>query len=428
VKQAGAAFARGNPTGPICSRGLRRAAAGFLTAVLALLLIAPAVAGRVLIVNPRGGGDYPTIQGAISGSSDGDSILLVNATFRGLGNRDLDFLGKEITIASQGNDPSQCIINCEGSVGAPHSAFLFRRGEGSGSILQGIKIVNGYSSRGGAILCRDSSPTLRGLVISNNAAEEGGGIACERASPWIESCVFERNFVVNNGGGILCGTGFGDNAAPAIHNCTFTNNDAFAGGGIHCAYSYPEILGCTFRENTAVSGGALSCYLATPAVNSCLFQANSATVGGAVWCERASSPTITACTFAMNEATSRAAGVYSKDSSPVLRNTIIAWSVAGEAVYSRSGPFVPELSCCDLYANRGGDWVGAIEGQRSVNGNISSNPIFCNRWIGNFTIAAASACAPAQAGTCGLIGAFGVGCTEVPVERSTWGRIRAGFR
>jgi hypothetical protein len=406
----------------------RGAALPFLLAALTLLLAAQTATGTRFLVRPGGGGDFPTIQQAVAASSDGDSVILGMGTFRGEGNRDIDFLGKAITIASEGGDPRLCVIDCEGSVDAPRRGFVFQTHEGSGSLLQAIKIVNGYAARGGGVLCKGASPTLRELVLSANSAQEGGGIACDRASPVIENCAFVRNLVINNGGGILCGVEFGDNSSAIIRNCTFETNDAFAGGGIHCGYSYPKIVDCTFRENTAVSGGALSCHFAAHDVSTCLFQANRATVGGAIWCEESSSPTITSCTIAMNEASYRAGGLYSKASVPILRNTIIAWSLSGEAVYSREGPLLPELSCCDLYRNRGGDWVGAIEAQRDLNGNLGADPLFCNRWLSSFTIGFDSPCAAAQSGDCGPIGAFGVGCTEVPTARTTWGSIKAGFR
>ncbi len=215
----------------------RGAALPFLLAALTLLLAAQTATGTRFLVRPGGGGDFPTIQQAVAASSDGDSVILGMGTFRGEGNRDIDFLGKAITIASEGGDPRLCVIDCEGSVDAPRRGFVFQTHEGSGSLLQAIKIVNGYAARGGGMLCKGASPTLRELVLSGNSAQDGGGIACDRASPVIENCAFVRNLVINNGGGILCGVEFGDNSSAIIRNCTFESNDAFAGGGIHCAYS-----------------------------------------------------------------------------------------------------------------------------------------------------------------------------------------------
>lgn len=66
-------------------------------------------------------------------------------------------------------------------------------------------------------------------------------------------------------------------------------------------------------------------------------------------------------------------------------------------------------SCTDVYGNAGGDWVGCLAGQDSVNGNFHADPLFCgadgddNR----FTLGGASPCAN---DTCGLIGAEDIGC------------------
>jgi predicted outer membrane repeat protein len=399
-----------------------------MVAALAIPAVAQIASAATFIVRPEGGGDYPTIQQAVTAAANADSILLANGTFRGAGNHDIDFQGKALTIASQGGDPAQCVVDCEGTADTPRRGFRFYSDEGASAVLQGFKISNGNASQGGGIYCQGTSPTFKNLILSGNKAGAGGGIFCERSSPMIDNCVFLDNLALQEGGGILSGIGFGDNAAPTIRNCTFANNSATSGGAIQCSYTYPEITACTFRENSALSGGGLACYFATPTVTDCLFQANSAEVGGGVWCEAASGPVITGCTFAMNEGAFKGGGIYSKESVPSIRNTIIAWSTKGEAVYSRTGPYVPELSCCDLYGNRDGDWVGAIEGQKIINGNQSSDPLFCNRWVSNFTISASSVCAAEHSGSCGQIGAFGVACNEVPVERVTWGRIRAGFR
>lgn len=412
--------------------GERRAAARWAAApwagALALALWAHGASAATHIVRPDGTGDFSTIQQAIAASDEGDTVSLANGTFRGDGNRDLDFLGKAITVASESIDPSQCIIDCDGSIDAPHNGFTFRSGEGPASLLQWIKIVNGFAVRGGGVSCIDASPTIRGLVLHNDSAEDGGGISCERSSPSIEFCIFIENFVVNDGGGILCGVDFGDGSSPSIRNSTFSGNDARAGGGIHCRYSIPSIVGCTFLENTAETGGGLSCYFANPAIDICLFQANEAAFGGAVSCENSSGAVLTSCTLVKNRGVDRGGGVYSRDSIPIIQRTIIAWSTAGQAVYSPEGGMIPELSCCDLYRNSGGDWVGAVGGQRDTNGNIGVDPLFCSRLLDNFTLGMASLCAPPQSGSCGQIGAFGVGCTEVPIARTTWGSIKSSFR
>jgi len=378
---------------------------------------------------PDGSGEVPTIQAAVQAAADGDTILLANGVFQGDGNRDIDLGERELVIRSETNDPSSCVIDCGATQSDPHRGFLIRSGQGPGTAIKWIKITNAYAELGGGILCEGSSPTLLGLTFFQNEAREGGAVACERAAPVIDGCIFDSNFASENGGGLLCGTRFGDNKAAQIRSCVFVGNIALGrGGGISCSYSRPEISRCGFTENTGAQGGAIACYLATPTVQECFFRSNCAGRGGGIWCGESASPAIASCTFYENAGYARGAGVYSQDSAPAIRNTIIAWSVQGEAVYSRQGAFHPELSCCDLYRNRGGDWTGLIAGQLPERGNLASDPIFCNRFQGVFSIASYSPCAARQSGACGLIGAYDVTCDVVPAQRMSWGRLRGLFR
>ena len=114
---------------------------------------------------------------------------------------------------------------------------------------------------------------------------------------------------------------------------------------------------------------------------------------------------------------------------PILDNTIIAFCGAGEAVLCdiEGPPSDPVLSCCDVYGNEGGDWVGCIESQFGVNGNFAGDPAFCDSGNGDFTICESSPCAPAQQPDCGLIGALGVGCGPTATQLSTWGLVKSLF-
>jgi hypothetical protein len=86
------------------------------------------------------------------------------------------------------------------------------------------------------------------------------------------------------------------------------------------------------------------------------------------------------------------------------------------------------LTCCDIFGNEGGDWVGEIAGQYGINGNISEDPLFCDMANDDFTIQADSPCAPEHSGGCGLIGLMPVGCPPTAVEQTTWGSVKASFR
>ncbi|NIO84487.1 MAG: hypothetical protein GTN53_28595, partial [Candidatus Aminicenantes bacterium] len=66
--------------------------------VVVLCLTAELAKGKTIIVRADGTGDYPTIQAAINAAATGDIIELQTGTYTGNGNRDIDFLGKVITV------------------------------------------------------------------------------------------------------------------------------------------------------------------------------------------------------------------------------------------------------------------------------------------------------------------------------------------
>ena len=58
-------------------------------------------------------------------------------------------------------------------------------------------------------------------------------------------------------------------------------------------------------------------------------------------------------------------------SSVIVEKTIIAFNGPGSAFHSSDGTGVAILTCCDLYGNEGGDWVGIVADQADTNGNFS---------------------------------------------------------
>jgi predicted outer membrane repeat protein len=403
--------------------------------LVAALLSASTALATTYVVRPDGTGDFPTIQAAINASTDGDLIELADGTFTGDGNRDVDYLGKALTVRSQSGNPEVCILDCEGAQAQPHRGFRFHLGEGPGSVLDGITITGGYAPLsdlawyGGAVLCYGSSPTIsRCRFVDNYALFAGGGVCCEGSSlsadPILTGCTFLENEADNRGGGFYC-----DLASPTLTDCVFSDNRAYYfGGGFHCIDSTPGVTGCLFTGNWADRGGAVACVDPSLSLTACTFTGNTANyAGGAVYSAWAS-PHLDSCTLYGNSAFV-GGGVYCAEGGlPALERTIIAFSVSGGAFYCER-PIQPPLTCCDVFGNVGGDWIGCIAGQYGINGNISEDPLFCNPDLGDFTLHVGSPCAPEHSPAgCDLIGALPVGCGATAVTVRTWGTVKALYR
>jgi predicted outer membrane repeat protein len=419
-------------------------------------------------VEPDGTGDFPTIQAAVNAASDGDVIVLTNGVFTGDGNRDLDFLGKTIAVRSQHDNPPDCVIDCQASESDPHRGVVFHSGETALSLIRGLTIRNACAtgsypaSTGGAVYCRDASPSITNCVFLRNSASSGGGVTCHSSRAILTDCTFNGNTarLYGPGGGLYC-----YDASPSLVNCTFDGNSRnglywHAGssptviGGVFinhpewglrgdsgsaiiqdCRFSWngdrgvqgqtssPTITRCVFDHNRGAFGGGIYCGEAFSArIQNCIFVSNTADqAGGAAYCGNGS-PLFVNCTMASNGASLGAGGIYASGSLPVLQNVIIAFGTAGQALQGSA-----RLSCCDIYGNAGGDWIGNIANQYGVDGNTSADPEFCDLEGSDLHLQEGSPCAPGQ--ECELIGALPVACgPPVPVQIVSWGTLKALFR
>jgi hypothetical protein len=95
--------------------------------------------------------DYPTIQQGIDAAQNGDTVIVADGVYTGIGNKDLDFRGKSITVKSA-NGPASTIIDC-GGLGR---GVYFHSGETTESVLSGFTIKN-------------ASPTADLIKIALNA-------------------------------------------------------------------------------------------------------------------------------------------------------------------------------------------------------------------------------------------------------------------
>lgn len=200
----------------------------------------------------------------------------------------------------------------------------------------------------------------------------------------IDHCVFVANHVEDHGGAIYAESGM-----PRITNCLFVGNSAAQGGAVYLSHGLERLEFCTFVDNHAEDGGA-------------------------IYSQNAFAYSLARCTFAYNEAP-RGSGITLLTSTApaiVIDATILSFGVGGEGIYW-DGTSAIEFTSCDIHGNEGGDWTGAIVGQLGVNGNIDTDPMYCDPMDHVFTLMSASPCLPENNPEGVQIGAHGLGC-ETP--------------
>ncbi|MFC1782131.1 S8 family serine peptidase [Planctomycetota bacterium] len=320
-------------------------------------------------------GDYDTIQAAIKNCWDGRTVWVADGTYTGQGNRDIDFMGRTVTVRSE-NGPANCTIDCEGTKAEPHRGFYFYQKEGFLSVLSGFTITNGYvTGTGGGIRCYQSSPTIVNCIIracsasygggmynyysdptltdckfiANSATPDddeingmGGGMRNYNSDPTLLRCVFDHNSALDEGGGIA-----NYNSDPTLINCTFSSNSADGqGGGMDNGgniITSPTLINCTFVGNSAINGGGMRNWFTEPKLVNCIFINNSAEPGdgGGLFNWWDSVPNLTNCTLVGNSAGNNGGGIYSfmMNFSPILNNCILWGNTSGSEVVEQAQIF-----------------------------------------------------------------------------------------
>jgi hypothetical protein len=363
-------------------------------------------------------GPKATIQAAVDACHprEGDEVVIADGTYAGDGNRDIDYAGRAITVRSASGDPESCVIDCEGDAYDPHRGFIFQYGEGPDSVLDGVKIVNGYVrefstglNNGGGLLCWPGDPIIRSCVVANCAVADrngwGGGIAALESSPRIEDCEVRGCVVMASldsssprGGGVMLWYGaptlvgcrilenvIEDNAYSAgvryggglscelsdarIENCIIKHNEAERGGGVSLELGNPSLINCTIANNIAegrlIAVGGVHCDADTALLLNCVIVDNivrgrSLMSGGGVWADSGTTLLLAGSTIAGNAAP-RAGGILSYTSAIVeIKNTIV-WGNTAEAIVEGDAPVTA------TYSHIEGGWPGE--------GNIDSDPL-----------------------------------------------------
>ncbi|RKU10429.1 hypothetical protein C6501_13830 [Candidatus Poribacteria bacterium] len=375
--------------------------------------------------------DQPTIQAGIDAAKDGDTVLVADGTYSGIGNVNIDFLGKQIIVKSE-NGPEATIVDCQS---IPNTrGFIFQNEETNDVVLEGFTITNGNHEGWGGIYCTNSAPTIKNCYILSNR----GGIYCVDSNPKIiDSKISNNNSVagvsfwghpekdydddkINRPRLTNCivsenenaGISSFDGASVEIIGCIVSKNkssgivcDYFAsvhiryceifqntGGGIKgTEYAGLNITDSIIKQNTAKNGGGISCSPTSRLkVIGCVIAENIATEsgGGIDIYSSFGHASIAYCTITRNTANVRGGGVHVElRGSPFNCSNSIIWGNMSKGTHPEffaAGPTV-SIRSCDLrhgLEGFGDKWAEFI----FYKDNIDEDPLFVNADSGDYRL------------------------------------------
>ena len=322
--------------------------------------------------------DSSTIQGAINGAVNGDTVLVASGTYY----EHIDFNGKAILVTSEAGPDSTTIAKASDGI----SIVTFISGEDTTSILDGFTITGAQSAPwGGGIRCEYSSPRIRNNVIDGNSAtNKGGGFSCWWGHPVLEANTIMNNTAYDGGGGIF----FYDCDASIRNNLIKVNSCDEHGGGIFVQ----ESNGTTIESNLILSN-------------------SSSDLGGGVLISGASNIVVVNNTILNNASASGEGGgvcIWYSDFATLVSNIIVG-SSTGHGIYS-SNSTNSVIEYNDVWNNLPADYSGISPGE----GCISADPVFCDPENEDYYLSFLSPCV--GTGQNGAdIGALGMGCGLVIV-------------
>jgi len=213
-----------------------------------------------------GSGDFATIQDAIDGVDNGDTVIVHPGTYY----ENINFGGKSIILRSEDPENPTIVDTTIIDGSAADSVVIFSGAEDNTCLLSGFTITNGDAALGGGIYCGsaadpESLPTISYCVITANSATTGGGLY--RFGGTLVNCVISNNSVTNTGGGLHSSSG-------AVSYCDIDGNSASSdGGGVFSCYA--TLDNCNIINNSSDNdGGGLSWFYGD--ITSCDISGNEA--------------------------------------------------------------------------------------------------------------------------------------------------------
>lgn len=331
--------------------------------------------------------DHPfdAIQEAVSAAVSGDTVLVLEGTYSGVGNRDVNFGGRLITVRSE-SGPETCVIDLAGATGS--HGFVFQHGETADAVVDGFTISGGWTMSGTGVRVESSAPSIARCVFSGNYGFWGAGGVLVSAPDSPPTLLTQCRFVENSGSGSCRGGGLQVEFGSAVLvDCSFIRNSARQGGGLYALYGAVALTHCEFIQNTAaLQGGAIclaQCGGTSATVTNCAFIENVAGDAGggvAVW-DRAGGGILNTevynSTFAGNEAsTGRSLAANTAYVEYYAYNSIL-WEI--DPVYCSGGAGFHH-------------YYSDVRGYSSGGGNIDADPGYVDPSSGDYRLGSGSPC------------------------------------
>lgn len=371
--------------------GIRVKPVGMFVGFFVAVTVADA---RTWMIEADGSGDAPTIQAAFLSAAPQDTINV------GLGVYPGGLLltgGKPVYVISRFG-PAVTVLDGEYQAGVVSmddgvlEGFTIRRG--AGVFGAGVRIGSATSA---------STPILRNNTIEFNTAVFlpgdclGAGIYVVATGARIEGNIIRNNHVSGSGGGIW------DQGVETVieRNLIIGNSATAVGGGLHSG-------GGAIRLNLIADNHA-SITASGASIAACVEFRNNTIVGNST-----------------GPGHGRVAGVNLFLCEAI--GNLVAYNRANGNSISISASDPATVRCTNLWGNDNDQVSGVVDPS-----NFSADPLFCDSdpmTTMNFLLRENSPCVARNTPdpSCGLVGAYGVGCGAVSVQELHWGDVKQLFR